>query len=49
VAGSAPSTDAPSIGIASILEGLDEMLTVIRIGLPDQLGARLAAPMRSRI
>ena len=28
--------DAPGVS-ASILEGLDEMLTVIRIGLPDQL------------
>jgi putative transposase len=28
--------DAPGVSI-SILEGLDEMLTVIRIGLPDQL------------
>ena len=30
--------DAPGVS-ASILEGLDEMLTVIRIGLPDQLRA----------
>jgi putative transposase len=28
--------DAPGVS-ASILEGLDEMLTVIRLGLPDQL------------
>src|ERR1019366_7257039 len=35
--------DAPGVS-ASIHEGLDEMLTVIRLGLPDQLRRSLGCP-----
>jgi hypothetical protein len=39
--------DAPGVS-ASILEGLDEMLTVIRLGLQPELRRSLAAPTRSK-
>jgi putative transposase len=39
--------EAPGVA-ASILEGLDEMLTVVRLKLPMPLRRSLAAPMRSR-
>jgi hypothetical protein len=39
--------EAPAI-VASILEGLDEALTINRLCLPPQLRRSLAARMRSR-
>ena len=39
--------EAPGVS-ASILEGLDEMLTVIRLGLPSRCAARWPAPTSSR-
>ena len=38
---------APGVA-ASILEGLDEILTVIRLGLPPSCAARWPAPTSSR-
>jgi putative transposase len=39
--------EAPGVA-ASILEGLDEMLTVVRLKLPPRCGVRWPAPTRSR-
>ena len=38
---------APGVA-ASILEGIDEILTVIRLGLPMEFAARSPAPTSSR-